>query len=73
MASCARGKSALKPVALPDGVITQWPDHCVICHVELYEVEGQVKDRRQVRELPPYAWWSPNTGWRPLRVRPVDI
>lgn len=44
---------ALQQVATPDQVITHRPGECEACQCELREVEGQVKECRQVYELPP--------------------
>lgn len=43
---------ALKLVARPDQVITHRPSHCQTCQCELPQHAGQVKERRQVHELP---------------------
>jgi transposase len=43
---------ALKPVATPDQVIIHRPTHCERCHAELSDRAGQVKERRQIHELP---------------------
>ena len=43
---------ALQPVARPDQVITHRPTHCEVCQAELAERAGQVKERRQIHELP---------------------
>lgn len=42
----------LEQVAAPDQVITHRPTHCEACQSELQEVAGQVKERRQVLDLP---------------------
>jgi transposase len=43
---------ALQPVGTPDEVIMHRPSHCEACHGELTELAGQVKERRQIHELP---------------------
>ncbi len=43
---------AMSQIARPDQVITHRPGHCDVCHCELSEVAGQLKERRQVHELP---------------------
>jgi transposase len=43
---------ALHLVETPDQVITHRPSQCEACHCELAEVAGQVKERRQIHELP---------------------
>ncbi|EFH85056.1 IS66 family transposase [Ktedonobacter racemifer] len=43
---------ALPLVETPDQVITHRPSHCEACHCELGEAAGQVKERRQIHELP---------------------
>jgi transposase len=43
---------ALQPVESPDQVILHRPSHCEICHHELGAIAGQVKERRQIHELP---------------------
>jgi len=43
---------ALQQVEAPDQVITHRPSHCEACQCELFQQAGQVKERRQVHELP---------------------
>lgn len=43
---------ALQAVERPDQVIEHRPSHCEICHHELAEQAGHVKERRQIHELP---------------------
>jgi transposase len=43
---------ALQQVERPDEVIQHRPSHCEVCHHELGAVAGQVKERRQIHELP---------------------
>jgi len=43
---------ALQAVERPDQVIEHRPSHCEICHHELAGQAGQVKERRQIHELP---------------------
>jgi transposase len=43
---------ALQPVETPDRVITHRPSHCEACQCELLQHAGQVKERRQIHELP---------------------
>lgn len=42
----------LERVETPDQVIIHRPSHCEICQCDLGTVEGQVKERRQVQDLP---------------------
>lgn len=42
----------LERVETPDQVIIHRPSHCEICQCDLGTVEGQVKERRQVHDLP---------------------
>jgi transposase len=42
----------LEQVAAPDQVITHRPPHCEACQSELPELAGQLKERRQVLDLP---------------------
>jgi transposase len=44
---------ALVQVTLPDQVIVHRPSRCEACQSELAEVAGQVKERRQIHDLPP--------------------
>jgi len=43
---------ALQFVEIPDQVITHRPSHCEVCHCDLPQHTGQVKERRQIHELP---------------------
>src|SRR6266700_7568568 len=43
---------ALQQVATPDQVITHRPSMCEACQRALHEVAGQIKERRQIHELP---------------------
>jgi transposase len=43
---------ALQPAGTPDRVITHRPSHCEACHYEVGKLAGQVKERRQIHELP---------------------
>jgi transposase len=42
----------LERVETPDQVMIHRPSHCEACHHELGAVVGQVKERRQIQELP---------------------
>ncbi len=42
----------LEVVETPDEVMIHRPSHCEACHCELGTVEGQVKERRQIHDLP---------------------
>jgi len=42
----------LEQVASPDRVLTHRPSHCEACQCELGQEVGQVKERRQIHELP---------------------
>jgi transposase len=43
---------ALQQAENPDETITHRPDHCEVCHRELGKIAGQIKERRQIHELP---------------------
>lgn len=43
---------ALQQVENPDEVIIHRPSHCEACHCDLGKVAGQVKERRQIHEIP---------------------
>lgn len=43
---------ALQPARTPDRVITHRPSYCEACHGSLTKLAGQVKERRQIHELP---------------------
>lgn len=43
---------ALQQVEIPDEVLTHRPEQCETCHYELRESSGQIKERRQMYELP---------------------
>ena len=42
----------LQFVETPNQVIVHRPSHCEACHCELAVVAGQIKERRQIHELP---------------------
>ena len=42
----------LQQVATPDRVITHHPTHCEACQCDLQHEAGQIKERRQIHELP---------------------
>lgn len=43
---------ALQQVEKPDEVITHRPEQCEVCRYALEEIVGQIKERRQIHELP---------------------
>ena len=43
---------ALQPVERPDEVVMHRPKQCEACHQALDEIAGQVRERRQIHELP---------------------
>ena len=46
-----RGQT-LEQVEKPDQVIVHWPSQCEVCQCNLATVEGQIKERRQIQDLP---------------------
>lgn len=42
----------LQQVEKPDEVITHRPERCEVCHHKLETIQGQVRERRQIQELP---------------------
>ncbi len=51
-----RGET-LRLQATPDVVVEHRPPTCGHCHAPLAEAPVLVRERRQVRDLPPGGWW----------------